>query len=300
MNIRVVIIMDYKQLQIFLKVVESHSLTAVAKEMSITQPAVSGILKKLETELGVILFYRVGKMLIPNENGKFLYGMAQSIKFSSDLVKYGMKNAERKKSNIVITLTVFSDLFFELTGKFSKEFPDISFTFRPGTRMTQDHRLSTSDFFLLSQQELQGETYMSLDTQEQLYVILPIFHPLAKREKISLYELKDEYFIFSKNTIEAGYERCYMECLEAGFTPKVSMTVDTAVIKYAAIAAGIGVGLVYSNETALANQVLNCVRVPLNGNFRIRPIVLAWYSDRLNSASICLLDFIKKYTRRVL
>lgn len=146
--------MDHKQLQVFLKVIESHSLTETAKVMAITQPAVSGILKKLEQELGVPLFYRVGKMLIPNENGKILYGMAQNIIFSSDLVKHNIQNAEYKKSNIIITLATFSDYFFILTGKFVEKFPDISFTFQPGANIMQDHRLSASDFFLLFQHEV--------------------------------------------------------------------------------------------------------------------------------------------------
>lgn len=65
--------MDDKQLQVFAKVVEQRNLTIVAKEMKIAQPTVSIILKKLENELGVTLFYHVGKMLIPNERGKLLY-----------------------------------------------------------------------------------------------------------------------------------------------------------------------------------------------------------------------------------
>lgn len=290
--------MDYRQLQVFIKVVESHNLTVAAKEMGITQPAVSGILKKLEAELGVVLFYHVGKMLIPNENGKILYGMAQNIRYSNDLVRHNMHNTEHKKSNIVVTLTTFSDHFFQITGNFSAQFPCVSFMFRPGTYLTQDHRLSTSDFFLLFEHEVQEEETMVLDVQERLYAILPRNHPLAGEMKVSLYELRDEDFIFVKNTLEAGYEKSYEECIFTGFTPRIFMTVDTAMIKYAAIASGLGIGLVYSNESALAKQIRNCVYIPLIGNFHIRPICLAWYPERLNATATSFLQFIRNYRRK--
>lgn len=289
--------MDQKQLQVFIKVIESRSLTETAKEMSITQPAVSGILKKLELELGAPLFYRVGKMLIPNENGKILYGMAQNIRFSTDLVKQNIKNAEHKKSNIVITLATFSDYFFVLTGKFADQFPDISFTFRPGVNIMHDHRLSSSDFFLLFQHEVQGEETLSLDVQERLYAILSSDHPMAEKKNLCLYDLRDEYFIFLKNTLEAGYEKCYEECIHAGFTPRISMTADTAMVKYAAIMWGMGIGLVYSNESGLADQVRDCVKIPLTGNSYMSPICLAWYPDRLNAASSCFLQFVRENRR---
>lgn len=47
-----------RNLEIFIKVAESGSITRTAKTMYITQPAVSNAISKLETGLNVKLFYR--------------------------------------------------------------------------------------------------------------------------------------------------------------------------------------------------------------------------------------------------
>ena len=291
--------MDDKQLQVFAKVVEQRNLTIVAKEMKIAQPTVSIILKKLENELGVTLFYHVGKMLIPNERGKLLYEIAKDSQFTADMTKHIMKNAQNKKHNIIVTFTSYSDYFFHIAGEFAVINPDVAFTFRSGAYLISEHKLSSSDFFLLYKHEIQEENTLMMDMQEQMYVILPNGHERAEEKILSLYDLKDEYFVFVKNGIENGFEKTYEECIMAGFSPKISMQVDTSTLKYAAIASKIGIGLIYASEKALVEQFTACKIVPLSGNFRKRPVYLAWHSDCLGEAAKVFLEYVKENRRKM-
>ena len=50
--------MNYQGAKIFLSIVEHQSISAAARALYITQPAVSAQLKTLEDELGVQLFHR--------------------------------------------------------------------------------------------------------------------------------------------------------------------------------------------------------------------------------------------------
>ena len=58
-----------RQLQLFVAIVETESLTQAAKRVYVSQPAASLALTTLERQLGRKLFDRVGKRLALNENG---------------------------------------------------------------------------------------------------------------------------------------------------------------------------------------------------------------------------------------
>lgn len=64
--------MEIRQIRYFLSAARLGSLKAAAREHFVTQPAVSLQLKKLETELGVTLYTRRGRGIVPTEAGALL------------------------------------------------------------------------------------------------------------------------------------------------------------------------------------------------------------------------------------
>lgn len=65
--------MKLDQLRYFMKVVESHSFNQAAKELYMTQPALTASIHALEEELEVILLYRSRKGAYPTEYGLQVY-----------------------------------------------------------------------------------------------------------------------------------------------------------------------------------------------------------------------------------
>ena len=61
--------MELLQLIYFDKVAELQHMTRAAQELHLAQPALSKMIKTLETELGVTLFDRIGKRIVLNQNG---------------------------------------------------------------------------------------------------------------------------------------------------------------------------------------------------------------------------------------
>ena len=59
--------------QIFNKVAETGNISLAAKELFISQPAISKSIKKLEEELNVLLFSRSSRGVRLTEEGKLLY-----------------------------------------------------------------------------------------------------------------------------------------------------------------------------------------------------------------------------------
>ena len=71
--------MEFWQLQTFLMVIETESLTAAAERLHLSQPSVSTHVRALEEELGLSLFHRTGRGMKPTNAGKELAGLATEV-----------------------------------------------------------------------------------------------------------------------------------------------------------------------------------------------------------------------------
>lgn len=71
--------MNLQQLQYVLAAYDHGSFTAAAEELHLAQPSVSEQVRRLEDELGVQLFRRVGRGLVPTEAGRALRPHAAAV-----------------------------------------------------------------------------------------------------------------------------------------------------------------------------------------------------------------------------
>src|SRR6266700_291711 len=65
--------MDQRQIEIFRAVIDQGSVTAAARVLAVSQPAVSGSLAKLEKRLGFDLFRREGRRLVATPEARLLH-----------------------------------------------------------------------------------------------------------------------------------------------------------------------------------------------------------------------------------
>jgi len=70
-----------RQLELFLALVKTPHLSQVAKDFDLTQSAVSMSIKSLEETLGKLLFDRIHKRLVVNENGRYFFRMVEPLVF---------------------------------------------------------------------------------------------------------------------------------------------------------------------------------------------------------------------------
>lgn len=65
--------MDIRRLEAFCKVYELGSFSKAGRDLYLSQPTISAHVSSLEEELGVQLFDRLGRMILPTQAGKVLY-----------------------------------------------------------------------------------------------------------------------------------------------------------------------------------------------------------------------------------
>ena len=273
--------MDFKQMEIFIKAVDYQSLTKVAEELQTTQPVISNTLKRMEKELGTQLFIRKGKMLYPSAQGKIFYELTKSQMFSMNHLASKVGAGLADKQEIIVASSMISDWFMKTAGSFVAENPNTLITFQSEEHIPQNHRLASADFMLLFSHQLQDQQRIAVDCQDQLYAIVSNAHPLAHRKMLSMNELRDEHFVMIQQDNNI-YESGYYVCVDSGFTPKISMSVDNSITKYAGIRCNCGIGLIFDCNMALPSGLQDCAVIPIRSAFNRRTIYLAWYEDKLS------------------
>ncbi len=78
--------MDLDRLRVFLQIVDSGSMSAAARVVHLTQPALSRTLKLLEDEVGVQLFDRRGRALVLTAGGRALVPRGRALLAESERV----------------------------------------------------------------------------------------------------------------------------------------------------------------------------------------------------------------------
>jgi NitT/TauT family transport system substrate-binding protein len=190
--------MEVYQVRVFLEVARHLSFTEAADALNLTQPAVSAKIKSLESELGVPLFYRLGRKIQLTEVGQFL--LEEGIKLIEVENQLLQKVEEIKKGK-------FGNLRIGTTGAIAHGWlPDILFTYRktyPGIQ-TQCQVFESPEFLyrsLVSQQidlglsDIDYEEFSEISSTVVDAVHYSVFvsatHPLANQPWLSLQDLKD-------------------------------------------------------------------------------------------------------------
>jgi len=95
--------MDYRQLRAFIAVFEERNITAAAKRIHLSQPALSGSIRLLEESLGTSLFVRRARGVDVTDDARSLYPQARRMIAEADnLTRRFRKDRELKRLTIGI------------------------------------------------------------------------------------------------------------------------------------------------------------------------------------------------------
>jgi DNA-binding transcriptional LysR family regulator len=131
-------------MEIFLNVVKSGHLTNVAKEMKLSQSAISMSIKELENILGRPVFDRINKKLVLNEVGRAIHKEIDPILKKLTDIEYEFKNSENKGMiRVGASTTIVDYLMPSIICSYMSSYPDVKITLKEGntkeiTQMIQD------------------------------------------------------------------------------------------------------------------------------------------------------------------
>ena len=180
-------------------VYQCGSFVGAAKQLSVTQPAVSQHIKSLESELGVKIFERVGGKLIVTKPGKKVIRCAQKMIALENTLVQDLSDARLSIDHLTvgITHTAESNPIAEALAKYAAENGGVSIKMITDSISNLYKMLKTYELDIAV---VEGRTqdpslrFLLLDTDYLIAAVSPT-HPLAGKSMVTLQELKKERLI---------------------------------------------------------------------------------------------------------
>ncbi len=184
-----------KPLRAFCQTVRLGSVSRAAEALFVSQPAISLQLQALERELGVPLFERSGRRLVPSREGQLLYEMAQPLVENLDGLEARFRDKVRGldagELNIAANSSTILYLLPKIVERFRLHYPDVRLTLHnaisaDGTDLLRE---DAADLAIGSMTDVPADlTYAPAYRFEQV-LIAPHDHPLAKGGELELADI---------------------------------------------------------------------------------------------------------------
>ncbi|HEY8752979.1 MAG TPA: LysR family transcriptional regulator [Arthrobacter sp.] len=241
---------SFANLEVFLTVVRSPTISKAAEKLNIAQPALSQQLRLLERRLGVALLERDARPYRLTEAGLLLKEEAEKLISDFDeLVDRlrGVSKGIRGRIRIGFTRSAMYGVLPPAIRAFTALNADVELQLHEILTEDQPEALRSGviDLGIARDPSASPRIAQEILRRESLVVALPLGHPLATEERVPLTALSLEPFILFPKRESANFPaRITALCREAGFVPNVvhqAFEIDSAL---GLVAAGLGVTLV--------------------------------------------------------
>lgn len=289
--------LEWQQLEYFQTVARVQHMTRAAEILSISQPALSRSIARLEAELGVPLFERQGRSIILNRYGRLFLKRVNRIIKEFNEGKQELKDLLDPGYGVVslgFLHTLGPEVIPNLIGAFRTRYPKVKFQLNQNNSysLIKQIELGEFDLCLITPPETKLEIQWVKLWSEELFVIVPAGHPLENRESIMLTELADESFIFVKKG-NALRQITDQVCQEAEIDPKIVFEGEELHTIAGLVASGLGVSLIPDIKDLDPNKI---ARIRVRWPKCERAIGIAWVEERYLSPSVKQFkDFVIDY-----
>ena len=192
--------MDLREMRYIIELSKTKHMTHAANNLFISQPALYKSIRKVETELDTILFYKRGNELLPTDTGKIVIENAQKIlKMASQMEDSITATKDLKQGEVRFGFTsVVGTMYLpELLVKFQEKYPgiDLHLVEEGGARlkdMTEKGELDIAIVLRPVHSEHLNEIPIIRD---QFAVCIPAGHPWSDRNEVTIENFKNVPFI---------------------------------------------------------------------------------------------------------
>lgn len=286
-----------RQLEIFLKVAETRSITRAAEELFLSHSAVSVQISKLAQALGLPLHEIAGRQLHLTEAGEEVEKAGHELfavirRLDSNLADLKGLAAGTLRISVVTTAKYFLP---RILGPFCRELPGIDVEFKVGNRSQIIERLAANqdDLYIFNDPPEQLDVTTHRFLPNPLAVIASVNNPLSTRKRLRWKDLAEQKFIMREQG--SGTHNAIMEHLQRHhLTLGKTMVIESnEAIKYA-VKEDMGITILSAYVLATAQED-GLIQLPVAGF----PILSDWYvvypkARRLSLIAQRFLEFVLK------
>jgi LysR family transcriptional regulator, low CO2-responsive transcriptional regulator len=285
-----------RQLQVFEAAATLLNYTLAAKQLYLSQPAVSMQIKQLEESIGLPLFEQMGKKIFLTEAGRELFHYSRNITqqlAEMEAVFDEMKGMGqgRLTLSVVNTANYFTP---QLLARFCRRYPGINVNLHVANRdaVLQQLADNSTDLSIMGQPPDGMDVSAELFLDNPLVVIAAPDHPLAKLKRVKFARLATETFLSREkgSGTRSAMERIFAE---HKIQPHISMEMETNEAIKQAVQAGMGLGILSLHSIELELETGRLAML----NVEHFPLLRHWFvvhrsSKRLSGAALAFKDFL--------
>jgi LysR family transcriptional regulator, low CO2-responsive transcriptional regulator len=290
--------MDFDQLETFLEVARHLSFSRAADKRFRTQPAISSQIRLLEEEVGAKLLDRSGGKVSLTASGKLFQKFAEELIESRKAMLSGIAETERvPRGEIIVGANEGTCLHIlpEVFAEFKKQYPDvnISITRSDYARILESVLDNSVDFGVVSLPVDDTRLKVVLIHRDELVIIAPPQHPLAKKKSATISEAAKFPLVVPKG----GHTRDALEDLffDRKLKPRYIMELDSSELLKRFVAADAGVGFMARSNVLEDVRANVLTAIPISDATIRRDLALVFRKDKsLSRATSAFLDIAVK------
>jgi Transcriptional regulator len=251
--------MELRHLIYFITVAEELHFGRAAERLQMTQPPLSKQIQQLEDEMGVVLFKRNKRHVELTTAGEFFLSEARQVIAQLDQAVETAQRAQRGEFGRLVIGFVGSatyDILPQFIREYRHKFPHVAVILHELSTPQQVSALIGGRIDLgLLHPPISSSLIETVPVKRGVAALsLSKNDPLAKKNKISIEDLRNKSFIVVSREIWPGlYDEFLSLFKDAGFRPKIVQEATEYQMVVGLVSAGIGIGVVPATAEKLFN-----------------------------------------------
>lgn len=191
---------ELNQLEQLIYIAENKTISKAAKELLISQPALSHSMQRLESDLGVELFDHYKNKIVLNKNGELAVKHAQKIIKSIQTMINDVQDYDQSFHRISIA-TCSPAPMWDIEPLIKELYPQITIQTAVINKKDLLTKLKEKEYHLVITPEyIDDSQYFCIPyVEEDLLLSLPLNHPLASKKEIKFHDLDGQTMLLYSN-----------------------------------------------------------------------------------------------------
>jgi len=293
--------MNLRQIEVFHAIMVTGSVTAAARMLNVTQPAVSTILKHCESQLKMPLFVRLGGRLQPTKEAEALFRGVSEIFEKLDTLNrttQDLVGGRLGTLSLAGSFPVANGILASAVASFLVK--------RPGVKVVLQS-MSTPQVVncVLNREAELGVAFEQITNKEidtellaptQLACVMEPGHPLARNDRVAVSELRDFPII---TYLPQSLFRTYLDPVlkDAGVYDNITIQVSLSMTGIMLAKLGAGVAIVEPYMLAAMDKAMLAWR-PLDPAIEVRTLLLRNKSAPQSVLMSAFVEHLKQVTAK--
>jgi DNA-binding transcriptional LysR family regulator len=258
--------MDISQLEVFQAVAREGGFSRAADKLYRTQSAVSQTIRKLESEIGELLFDRSSREGLLTDAGRVLQEYAERLLNMRENARQALEELRALQTGkLVLGANELTSLYLlKVLAEFRSVHPAIQVIVQRslGSHIPDDILRHNCEFGVLTYDPEDAELASVVVYLDELVFVVPSQHPLARESRISIRQLGAESFV--AHIVSSPYREKVIQAFKKYKTP-LHMGVELPTLQAIKRFVAMGNGVAFLPEISVEDEIARgeLVRIPV-------------------------------------